>query len=234
MQVIREAGERYGCALAGWWIDDAVTGYYSAAPPWRSMWRALKAGCPSRLVGMNPWALPKATILADFHAGELAVTDIVHLPHLPVHGTGRFLGGPHEGLFATFSSLLQEGDWTYMQGGRVDTASGSIVGARGPDVGFGSFLLPLPDLVRGVCEAKWRGATPILNMLITQEGATCARARHLLEGLKAAVARARLGYLLFLPPPPPPPPPSRLQHSIRYQEKLLSARLAIGPTVFGP
>ena len=42
MQVIREAGERYGCALAGWWIDDAVTGYYSAAPPWRSMWRALK------------------------------------------------------------------------------------------------------------------------------------------------------------------------------------------------
>ena len=42
MQVIREAGERYGCGLAGWWIDDAVTGYYSAAPPWRRMWRALK------------------------------------------------------------------------------------------------------------------------------------------------------------------------------------------------
>jgi len=40
--------------------------------------------------------------LADFHAGELAVTDIVHLPHLPVHGTGRFLGGPHEG----FSPML--------------------------------------------------------------------------------------------------------------------------------
>lgn len=198
VQVIQEVGERYGTGLAGWWVDDAVTGYYSAAPPWRRMWRALKAGFPSRLVGMNPWALPRATILADFHAGELAVTDIVHLKHLPVHGAGRFLGGAHEGLFATFSSLLQEGDWTYMQGGRVDTTAGVTVGARGPGVGFGQVTLPLPDLVRGVCEAKWRGATPILNMLITQEGATCARARELLEGLKAAVALARHGPSLWL------------------------------------
>ena len=30
--------------------------------------------------------------------------------------------------------MVAEGDWTYMQGGRVDTASGSIVGARGPGV----------------------------------------------------------------------------------------------------
>ena len=81
---------------------------------------------------MNPWALPKATSLQDFHGGELSATDIVHLQaYLPRGGDGRFRQGPQQGLVATFSSLLQEGDWTYMQGGRVDTARGLTVGAQG-------------------------------------------------------------------------------------------------------
>ena len=32
--------------------------------------------------------------LQDFHAGELSVTDIAHIPHLPVGGSGHFLEGP--------------------------------------------------------------------------------------------------------------------------------------------
>ena len=35
-----------------------------------------------------------------------------------------FFIGAQEGHFGTFSGILQEGDWTYMQGGRVDTANG--------------------------------------------------------------------------------------------------------------
>ena len=125
--------------------------------------------CVCIQVGMNPWALPKATSLQDFHGGELSATDIVHLQaYLPRGGDGRFRQGPQQGLVATFSSLLQEGDWTYMQGGRVDTARGLTVGAQGSGAGFPPLAVALPDLVRGVCEAKWRGGTTILNLLVAQ------------------------------------------------------------------
>ena len=50
LRVISEVGTRYGAGLAGWWIDDAMTGYYPAAAPWRRMWPALKAGHAARLV----------------------------------------------------------------------------------------------------------------------------------------------------------------------------------------
>ena len=46
---------------------------------------------------------------------EYTYPDIVHLAHLPHGSQGYFGGGAQKGVFATFSGILQQGDWTYMQ-----------------------------------------------------------------------------------------------------------------------
>ena len=59
------------------------------------------------------------------------------------------------------------------QGGRVDTVNGVTVGAQGAGVGFPALVHELPDLVRGVCEAKWRGGASLCFCLSVVVSVIC-------------------------------------------------------------
>ena len=70
-KMIREAGERYGRGLAGWWFDDGAVNYYYRTAPWPELSRAAKAGNPDRLIAYNSWFQPPVTEFQDYHCGEI-------------------------------------------------------------------------------------------------------------------------------------------------------------------
>jgi len=199
-EIIAEIGNRYGTAFDGWWIDDGMTGYYPHRAPWRRMWRALKAGNPKRVVGYNPWALPKPTDLQELYAGEMSVLDISFLPGLAPGSTGVFETGPQVGLYATFSSLLQNGDWTFMRGGSIDQRTGQMTGEQGEDTDFAGLQISLPEIIWGVGEARRRSALAVFNLLISQEGAVCHEAQKLLRGLSLGLEAIESGSVVAVGP----------------------------------
>jgi hypothetical protein len=191
IDIISEVGMRYGELLSGWWIDDGTIGYYPRSPPFRRMWRALKAGHAQRLVGYNPWMLPSCTVLQDLYLGEMAIADSLFVKNLD-HGI--FIDGSHQGLYATFSSMLQPNhEWTYMRGGSVDASSGGIVWAQGQDTGFPP-MMAWQDLFRGVLEARRKATLPILNLLISQEGFVCPTTLATLASLARHLQQDVQGY----------------------------------------
>jgi hypothetical protein len=193
VDIITEVGERYGELLSGLWIDDGTTGYYSRSPPFRRMWKASKAGNPKRLVGYNPWVLPSCTLLQDLYLGEMTITD--SLPLLSNIEQGVVLSGSHQGLYATFSSLLQAGDWTYMRGRRIDSFGDTVWDTvAGQVTDFPPLLLTKQNLIRAVLEAKRKGALSILNLLISQEGFMCPAASQLLANLAEKLTEDARGY----------------------------------------
>eukprot|EP00960_Hanusia_phi_P055164 762894-Hanusia_phi.AAC.2 len=189
--IIGEIGNRYRTAFDGWWIDDGMTGYYPHRAPWRRMWRVLKAGNTKRVVGYNPWALPKPTELQELYAGEISVLDISFLPGLYPGREGVFVEGPQAGLHATFSSLLQHGDWTFMRGGMIDQRTGQMTGGQGEETSFSGLQIGLAELIWGANEARQRRALAVLNLLISQVVELAKRASHLVFRRSKCVKRRK-------------------------------------------
>jgi hypothetical protein len=69
-RIVREAGQRYGSRLAGWWFDDGMVTYYHRSPDWRTLTAAAKDGYAQRVVGYNPWVYPSPTPFQDYYCGE--------------------------------------------------------------------------------------------------------------------------------------------------------------------
>jgi hypothetical protein len=201
--IVREIGGRYGENLKGWWIDDGVTGYYPWRAPFRKMWRALKHGNRDRIVGYNQYYFPAPTRLQDFIAGEMSITDV---PALRLSFDQQLRVRAPEGwppLPGTFSSTLEQGDWTFMRGGSVDSRSGTIQGA---DLDF-SRQYPFPpllyesvDLVAHVLQARDRNVWPIFNVLVSQEGIMNPAAVKQLAHVAAGLATSRDGIKVSVPP----------------------------------
>jgi hypothetical protein len=117
--IVREAGERYGDTLAGWWFDDGSINYYYRSAPWEQLTRAAKAGNPRRLVAYNPWELPSPTEFQDYCCGE-GFGDPGVGGLVKAGGDGRYTAGTHQGLQAC-ATLIAEGDWVHT---RKDTDVG--------------------------------------------------------------------------------------------------------------
>jgi hypothetical protein len=151
--VIREAGERYGERLAGWWFDDGSTNYYYRSAPWEQLARAAKAGHPGRLTGFNPWELNNPTEFHDFFTGEGFQDPRGHNELLPSGGDGRYPSGTHQGLQAS-ACLIMESDWLHRP---KDTP-------LNPPKWSAEQLAPLlKDFVA-------RKNVPIFNLEVSQEG----------------------------------------------------------------
>ncbi len=202
--IVREIGQRYGKNLSGWWIDDGSTGYYPWRAPFRKMWRALKHGNRDRIVGYNQYYFPTPTKLQDFIAGELSIVDVPAL-RLTFDKQSR-ARAPAEGwpsLFATFSTTLEQGDWTFMRGGSVDSRTGTIHGA---DLDFSRhhtfppLLYESVDLLAHVLHARDRNVWPIFNVLISQEGIMNPAAVNQLANIAAGLANALYGIKVRVPP----------------------------------
>jgi hypothetical protein len=172
MAIIREIGERYGTGLAGFFFDDASFTYYPFNPPWEEMTRAAKAGNPDRVLMYNTWVLPKASDFYEIFAGEsLFAQDALEGDgYLPVGGTGKFVGGPQNGLQAHLNMFL-EGDWGHF---KLDTP-------------IGPARISTEKLIAGVQEAIRRKNALSLDVEIYQDGTISPHTFEMLKALKAAV-----------------------------------------------
>ena len=151
--IVREAGERYGDRLAGWWFDDGAVTYYPRNPPWEDLARAARSGHPGRLVCFNPWELASPTEFQDLCAGE-GCRDPRGFGGLLVRdGDGRYPVGVHAGLQST-ACLVFESVWVH---GRRDTPPGPPSWTE-------------PEVRRLLGEFAAYRNVPIFNLEITQEG----------------------------------------------------------------
>ena len=109
--IITEVGLRYGKGLAGW-LDDE--GEYPK--PYEEIGRQLKAGNSDRIISINDWVRPRLTEFQDYQFGE-GFTGLnngagIRYPNGPERGgDGIYKEGPHKGLQAHGTFVLDGPDW---------------------------------------------------------------------------------------------------------------------------
>jgi hypothetical protein len=179
--IVGEVGERYGEKLAGWWFDDGTYNYYYRSPDWAALDRAAKRGYPGRIVCFNSWKNTSATEFQDFHCGEELVPDGINAflnrdgsfgGTLTAGGDGRITAGAFAGLQAA-ATFVMENDWVHL---RADTEAAPP--KRSP--------AQLAELIR---QLRAYGATPIINMLIYQDGAIAPQSLTSLQEARTLLAR---------------------------------------------
>jgi Alpha-L-fucosidase len=170
--IISSIGSQYGKKLAGWWFDDAAFTYYPFNPDWEQMSAAARAGNSDRVIAYNSWILPKLSDSYDVFAGENASweTKYEDLAFLPAGGTGRYTGGPQEGLQAEITVLINE-DWGHFK------MNQAIAPPR----------LSADDLVSKLKDAISRKAVPLLDVEVYQDGTASPQTLQLLQAIGAKI-----------------------------------------------
>jgi hypothetical protein len=115
-KIISQIGQQYGDQLAGFWFDDAAFTYYPFNAPWQKMTAAAKTGNANRVIAYNSWILPKLNDFYEVFAGEntFSTQMIDGDDFLPIGGTGRFTGGPQQGLQGQITAIVN-GDWGHFK-----------------------------------------------------------------------------------------------------------------------
>ena len=115
-KIISQIGRQYGDQVAGFWFDDAAFTYYPFNAPWQKMTAAAKTGNANRVIAYNSWILPKLNNFYEVFAGENAFsTEMIDGDdYLPIGGTGRFTGGPQQGLQGQITAIINE-DWGHFK-----------------------------------------------------------------------------------------------------------------------
>ena len=169
-KIVGEISTRYGENLAGMWMDDGM-GYYPNYAPFDKITRAAKRGNKDFVICYNPWVFPKLTEYQDYYAGEVGLTVEASgkdNPYLPIGGSGVFEGGSQDGLQATYTGVLEPGDWTHTYRNKVIEAP----------------LLSSEDLIKIVKESNKRKNLPMMNVRIYQDGTISPDTYKLLTILK--------------------------------------------------
>src|ERR1039458_3518596 len=90
--------------------SDAAFTYYPFNPSWQQMTAAARTGNPQRVIAYNSWILPKLNEFYDVFAGENSSWEPQYegLDYLPIGGTGKYTGGPQQGLQAELTSIVED------------------------------------------------------------------------------------------------------------------------------
>lgn len=174
-KVIRSIGRRYGKQLAGFWFDDAAFTYYPFDAPWEKMTAAAKAGNPGRLIAYNSWILPKLNDFYEVFAGENEFSQamIDGDGYLPVGGTGKFTGGPQEGLQGQITTIVN-GDWGHF---KLNTPIGP------PKYSAAVMIAKIKDAVS-------RRNVPLLDVEIYQDGTISPQTLQMFQAIRRAIKPA--------------------------------------------
>jgi Alpha-L-fucosidase len=160
--IIGEMGSRYGEGLAGWWFDDGLGNYYYRSPDWAALQQAAKSGNLQRPVCFNSWSGASATEFQDYYCGEEVapggLNEFLNKDGslggtLQKGGDGRILQGQFAGLQSS-AMFVVESDWVHTK--------------RDTEVADPKWTPQ--SLANTMTLLKAYGTTPILNMLIYQDG----------------------------------------------------------------
>ncbi|MEG1749198.1 MAG: hypothetical protein RR249_05855 [Tannerellaceae bacterium] len=171
--IIGEISLRYGSKLAGLWMDDGM-GYYPNQAPFDKITRAAKSGNKDLLICYNPWIFPKLTNFQDFYAGEVGLSVEAagkDNQFLPIGGDGRFINGPQKELQATYTGVLEPGEWTHIY----------------KDKEIEDPLFTPEELIQIIKESNKRKNLPMMNVRIYQDGTISPKTYDLLKKVKQSV-----------------------------------------------
>jgi len=152
--IIREAGERYGRDLRGWWFDDGAINYYYRSPPWESLTETARAGNPDRIVGYNAWMYPSPAAFQDVHWAETEDDPAGTKGLLIAGGDGKYPpASAHHGL-QSCATVTMETDWAHGK----------------PDTPFGAPRHTAESLRAYLDACAITRNVPVFNLEITQDG----------------------------------------------------------------
>jgi hypothetical protein len=173
--IISSVGNRYGKKLAGWWFDDAAFTYYPFNPDWEQMTAAARAGNPDRVVAYNSWILPKLNDFYDVYTGENGNWEAKYedLAYLPVGGTGRYTGGPQDGLQAEITAIIN-GNWGHFKADQL----------------IGAPRLPADELAAKLKDAINRKAVSLLDIEVYQDGSISPETMQMFQNVRAQIGTA--------------------------------------------
>jgi len=105
--LLTEIGERYKKKVAGYWLDGWYQSYEKHPSfDFEKLYRVSKIGNPNRLLCLNSWVYPVATLWQDYWAGE------VYTPGMP--STKPMLeNGPGKGLQNHNLIVMETDDWLH-------------------------------------------------------------------------------------------------------------------------
>ncbi len=169
-KILGEISDRYGDKIAGLWLDDGM-GYYPNGANFERITRTAKRSNKDLLVCYNAWIFPRLTDFQDYYGGELGLSEKsagVGNPYLPIGGNGVFVGGPQDGLQATYCGLLESGDWTHTN--------------KNSEINDPNFTVD--QLTKIIEESNERKNLPVINVGIYQDGTISPQTYELLKGVK--------------------------------------------------
>ncbi len=171
-EMVAQIGKQYGAKLAGFWFDDAAFTYYPFNPSWQELAAAARTGNPDRLLTFNSWILPRLSNFYDVYGGENAWWEPQYEDHeeLPVGGSGRYTGGPQQGLQAEIAVLIND-DWGHFKLNQPIAA---------PRMTADVILPKMKDAIS-------RGEAPLLDVEIYQDGTISPDTFRLLQTIREAL-----------------------------------------------
>jgi hypothetical protein len=173
--IIAQVGRQYGKRLAGFWFDDAAFTYYPFNPSWQQMTAAARTGNPQRIIAYNSWILPKLNAFYDVFAGENGFWEPQYedLDYLPIGGTGRYTGGPQQGLQAELTAIIED-NWGHFK------RDSPIPPPR----------ITADDLIPKLKDALSRKMVPLLDVEIYQDGTISPQTLQLFQAVRAEIRPA--------------------------------------------
>ena len=173
--IIAQIGRQYGKRLAGFWFDDAIFTYYPFNPSWQQMAAAARTGNPERVIAYNSWILPKIDEFYDVFAGENPSWEPQYedLDYLPIGGTGRYTGGPQQGLQAELTALIDD-DWGHFK----------------RDVPIAPPRMTADGLIPKLKDALSRKMVPLLDVEIYQDGTISPQTLQLFQAIRTEIKPA--------------------------------------------
>ena len=171
-RIISQIGRQYGNRITGFWFDDGAFTYYPFNAPWRKMTAAAKTGNPQRVITYNSWILPRLNDYYEVFGGENAFSAkmIQGDGYLPVGGTGRFTGGPQEGLQGQITTIVN-GDWGHFKMDTpIDPPHDSTV-----------------DMIQKIRDSMARRNVPLLDVEVYQDGTISPETLQMFKEIRHAI-----------------------------------------------
>jgi hypothetical protein len=168
INIIQEAGERYGDRLAGWMYDDDCV-YYPA--PYEQLGEAAKAGFRERIISYNPWIIARGTDFQDLQFGEGFHGD----SSTPIGGSGIYAAGPHKGLHAHGMFILDGPGW----------------GIHRPDTVISPPRFSKDQAIAIALNAAARNQALSWNLLMYEDGSVSGESLHLMRSVGNALRKVR-------------------------------------------
>ena len=166
VKILTEFGERYGRKVAGYWFDgwDLIPEQHPSIS-YERLFKATKVGNPDRIIGLNFWIFPDATLWQEFWAGEISSVQRPATSRYLKYAAGE--GLQWHGLF------MLEGVWGH---GR-------------PDSEMEPPTISAEELIKYVKACMANGGVVSINMGIYQDGTVGEKSLKVMQALREAIKK---------------------------------------------